>query len=710
MDNYSNQYTNAKNLIYLYLLHEEFKHPEKMKDGSKIEKEIYFIPKNILDKYKDLCQYNDIIEFFDNNKNILNGITLNKLDESKIINIIDQIPGEIIDKIENISKEYLLNALTGEKNNQWKYKNLFKDSNNKNIKGIKFIDDFEMIDKNLKDFFQEKNCNVLKGNYFIGKEGIFINISHNVYEIGSFGQFGNFILNYLLDKKEIGNFDNFRNALINEGIDSIFNKIKERKNKNDIKYNIFIDKCRSTFSFYIINDIISDAFRNIIDNTEDNNINNITQSEANNINNLIEASANDINISINESIIDNELISKDLNKIKIEFVDKLKCLILLSIYQKIIYKNNTKIQKVFLLNKKYMNQFYFNEVDELTNNNKVIKKIIDNKNVKDLSLELIDSNLLNDSQFTKIINKLSSNKNVHIPHIYEGENFSLSNMKNIKIFKSFVIINEELSKNMEDNFLIKFGQPYLSYISIKEKDILIVNDKQYTIFIGNLIYIDHSYNIDYILNFENHKNLIDELQVIINKKYNDYMNDNYIFDKYGKIEDIFPIFSKTDTLGIIGYGYKYKNTLDYINVIDYTKFLNNELLTNTISLFIHYETIKNKISKNFEKYYLINSEYMENIKIENNYKLIKDHLDENIKKVKILDNHKKNIYYFLKTFPIEFLDNYFSNKFNDNQNKSQFNTTVEPLMTTINYFDNINQKINSLYIYNNFEIIEKKIY
>ena len=411
MDNYSNQYTNTKNLIYLYLLHEEFKHPEKMKDGSKIEKEIYFIPKIILDKYKDLCQYNDIIDFFDNNKNILNGITLNKLDESNIINIINQIPGDIIDKIENINKEYLLKALTGEKNNQWKYKIFLKVSKNKNIKRIKYIQDFEMIDKNLKDFFQEKNCNVLEGNYFIGKEGIFINISHNVYEIGSFDQFGNFILNYLLDKKEIGNFNNFRNALINEGIDSIFNKIKERKNKNDIKYNIFIDKCRSTFSFYIINDIISDSFRNIIVNTEDNNINNITQSKANNINNLIEASANDINISINESIIDNELISKDLNKIKIEFVDKLKCLILLSIYQKIIYKNNTKIQKVFLLNKKYMNQLYFNEVDELTNNNKVIKKIIDNKNVKDLSLELIDSNLLNDSQFTKIINKLSSNKN-----------------------------------------------------------------------------------------------------------------------------------------------------------------------------------------------------------------------------------------------------------------------------------------------------------
>ena len=713
MDNYSNQYTNTKNLIYLYLLHKEIKHPKKKQDDSEVEQVIYFIRKNILDIYKDLCQYNDINEFFENNKNILNDITLNKLNESNIINIINQIPEDIIKKIENFSEKYLLKILKREENNEWKYKYFLKASNNKSNKSIKYLDDFEMIDKNLKNFFQKKKCKVLKGNYVVGNEGIFINILHNIYEIGSFDQYGNFILYYLLDEKEIGNFNNFRNALINEGVDSIINKIKEGKNKAYIKYNIFINKCRSTFSFYIINDIISDKIQNILVNTEDNNINNITQADANNINNLIETSTNDINGSINgsinESIIDNDLIMRDSNNKKYEIIDKLKCLILLSIYQKIINKNKTNILKVFLLNKKYLNQFYFNEVDELVNNNNIIKKIIDNKNVKDLSLKLLGDNLVNDEQFSKMINKYSKNKNIHIPHIYEGEYFGLSNLKNIKIFKSFVIINEELSKNMKDHFMIKFEQPYISYISINEKDILFVNDNQHTIFIGNLNYDDHTYNIDYILSFENQQNLMDEIKIIINKEYNDYINDKLIFDKYKKIENIFPIFSKTDTLRIIGYGYKYNNEVDYSNVIDYTKYLNNEILTNNISLFIHYENIKNKKSKNLEKYYLINSEYMENIKIENNYKLLYDYLDENIKKIKILDDNKKNIYSLLKTIPIKFLENYFSNNFNDNNNKSQFNTTVEPLMISINYFDNIFKKQSSLYIYNKFEIIGKEI-
>ena len=100
---------------------------------------------------------------------------------------------------------------------------------------------------------------------------------------------------------------------------------------------------------------------------------------------------------------------------------------------------------------------------------------------------------------------------------------------------------------------------------------------------------------------------------------------------------------------------------------------------------------------------------MNNIKIENNYKLLKDNLDENIKEVRILDDNKRDIYFLLKIISIELLENYFSNKFNYIKNKSQFNTTLEPLMITINYFDNIIKKQNIFYIYNNFEIIEKNI-
>ena len=180
-----------------------------------------------------------------------------------------------------------------------------------------------------------------------------------------------------------------------------------------------------------------------------------------------------------------------------------------------------------------------------------------------------------------------------------------------------------------------------------------------------------------------------------------------ICDKNGQKKDIFPIFSNNENIEIIGYGYKYKQGIDYANAIDYTKYLYNEKLINNLSLFIYYEKIKNKICEKFEKYYLINFEFMNNIKIENDYKSFYDILNDNIQKLKFSNDKKKNIYSLMNTIPIEFLEESYSN--NKKKNKSQFNTSVEPLMIIINYFDNINQKINSLYIYNNFEIINKEI-
>jgi len=100
---------------------------------------------------------------------------------------------------------------------------------------------------------------------------------------------------------------------------------------------------------------------------------------------------------------------------------------------------------------------------------------------------------------------------------------------------------------METHFGIKFEKQYITYRSIKQKDLLIVNDNdnghQYTIFIGNINFEEHEYNIDYFLNFESYDNLKEEFKAIIKKKEcNDYINDKMVFDKNGKKKDIFPIF------------------------------------------------------------------------------------------------------------------------------------------------------------------------
>ena len=518
MENSSNQYTNTKILIHLYLLHKKIKHLNtESQDSKKEANEIYFIQKNILDKYKDLCHYKELIDFFESNEKILNDITKDKLNENEIVNIISQIPDYIIDKIEYMKEENLLKELTNENNNQWEYK-CFKIGN----KSINYIDDFEMIDDDLNKFFKEKKINVLKGKYFIGKKVIFIYIQdgkESFYELGNFDENGNFIIEFSFDQKEIGNSSNFIKGLIDEGIDSIFNKIIDQiiGKKNKIIIN------RSTFSFYIFND------KNI-----EINLNNT------------------IHTSLNESNINNSIVSTDTNsKAKkdqenkpnpkpIGLKDKLECLIILSIYQKIIKKTNTKAQKVFLLNKIYLDQFLFDEVEELVNRNAKIKKIINNKNINELSLDLIDKSFLKDKEFKEIKKEIS---NINIDKKYypicKGKDFSLSKEKKIKVFKRFVLINEDLSKDMEAHFGIKFEKQYITYRSIKEKDLLIVNDNdndndndhQYTIFIGNINFEDHEYNIDYILNFETYDNLKEEFKVIIKKECNNYINDKLNYNK-----------------------------------------------------------------------------------------------------------------------------------------------------------------------------------
>ena len=138
-----------------------------------------------------------------------------------------------------------------------------------NNKRINYIDDFEMIDKNLKEFFKDKNFKILKGKYVIGNKGIFIYITYektiekktesSVFEFGNFDKNGNFNIEYLLDQNEIGNPSYFLNRLFDVGIDYIFNKILKQE-KADIKFKISL--LSYPYNFYIFNDINKDYISN----------------------------------------------------------------------------------------------------------------------------------------------------------------------------------------------------------------------------------------------------------------------------------------------------------------------------------------------------------------------------------------------------------------------------------------------------------------
>ena len=74
------------------------------------------------------------------------------------------------------------------------------------------------------------------------------------------------------------------------------------------------------------------------------------------------------------------------------------------------------------------------------------------------------------------------------------ENLQLIDKK-IKIYKNFVIINNEIKELLEKNFNIYISDQEYFYLSHKDGDIIVINNfKQKTIFLGNYDFINNIYS------------------------------------------------------------------------------------------------------------------------------------------------------------------------------------------------------------------------
>ena len=248
---------------------------------------------------------------------------------------------------------------------------------------------------------------------------------------------------------------------------------------------------------------------------------------------------------------------------------------------------------------------------------------------------------------------------------------------------------------------------HISFISINNKDILIDN-AQFIIFIGNLNKKKISYNIDLILDFQHKDDFNHELNILIKIGFDKYCILKLLFNEGIKKDYIFPIFSNDK---IIGYAYLYNSKIkDYSNfkLIDYNSYLKNRVLNNIISLYLYYKQLKQINNKSFKKkYYLINEEFINNIKIEYEYKTVYDQLE--IYYEQIVNDKNENISAFIKLLPEDLIKTY-SNKKINKKIYENMNFNIEPLLISINYYDYDKKQNSSLYIYDNFEIIEKKIF
>ena len=261
------------------------------------------------------------------------------------------------------------------------------------------------------------------------------------------------------------------------------------------------------------------------------------------------------------------------------------------------------------------------------------------------------------------------------------------------------MINSDNLKILEKYFPISTYCQGITYLSIINGDILIINTnkKQHYFLFGSINSKNCSFDIRFIFDYENSNLLEKELKALMNNEIEEYIKNKTLFDDKNDSDIISPIFGNGY---IIGYCYKYYSNKknQYLCYKDY--FAN---LLNAIKLHFYYQEFLKKIKEiknNENEYYLINSNFMSEIKNNYKYSQIKEILDS-INILKKSKNINNRLILAIKNLPNDIIK-YF--KENDKINNKYEKECIEPdIIPIIDYKTN-----KSFMIYNKFEILEKE--
>jgi len=423
---------------------------------------------------------------------------------------------------------------------------------------------------------------------------------------------------------------------------------------------------------------------------------------------LIEKSISDKRIKITynnilfEAKIHSLLEEKEANQNRKELSPKIKVLILLSLFKnkKINYQKDNNKGKVFLMNKEWLLQYQYDKINKLIEDNGKLKNYLDKEKISNLS---IDSNQMNTiissldyDSLLKIddnISKLENNNNIPCQAIKEL--LTLENNTNIFIYTNFVMINEEISE-MLGNYFNDFKGEYNYYYSHMDGDIIIVYKYAlYSILFGKINYTDNSFDIKYIFNFFSNYKLDIEKKNLMTVRIEEYIKNKTLFNGNNDSNIVSPIYDNYD---IIGNCYKYYSNVKYPNNINKIN-CKNENLIKAIDFYFYFQKLSKKIkeAKGEEKeYYLINNNLMSDIKINYNYKKIKEKLDN----INFIDNQYKTF------LAIKNLSNDIIKYFTDNKEiKNKFEKEyMEPDIIPINDY----KTGKSYYIYDKFYLLERE--
>ena len=383
--------------------------------------------------------------------------------------------------------------------------------------------------------------------------------------------------------------------------------------------------------------------------------------------------------------------------------NRTKVLMLLAISQ--IYIKANKLEKIKLINPKWLEEYDYSKIKSFINKNVSNIKTIWNHEYDINSLSPIIKTL--DFQTLKSYDS-KMNFNSNISWEASPEIMKLSD-KDIYLYKNVVIMNEKLFNLLYKYFNIFPSNDDISQIHLKDQgDLIIFKDYQLNNSgIQNYIlagYIDKNktqYHINYLFDYVDKGILEKELEVIIQ-----YGIINYINNRTINSEEKFtfsPIFINEK---IIGNCYILKKGHDYTKYVNYSFYLNNEKIKTVIYLYMNKALVIKKITElnNYkdEEFYLFRKEVISDIKAENNYDIIKRYFAG---KVKLFPPNDKEIYSIIKRMSqkdLEDLNNNLKTKYIPKDLPKNYEIDISPIV-------NPNNSNESFYILKDFELVEKSV-
>ena len=556
---------------------------------------------------------------------------------------------------------------------------------------LKYIDNFEIIDQEFYYFLIQKygeNLFMYKVYYATIEDKIFLIIDYEqtyIYEIVSINpEVGDFIVEYLIEVT-IQNIYNStfynKNSLHNLIFKTLFNfgihKFISMENPIIVTDNV-------SLKLHPINGIIKQNIKSIKTNQKYNFKSNII---LNTKTSFIPAH--------NKMTIKNNIIN---------YSDRLKVMILLAISQK--YEPESKIEKVHLINPKWLDEYKFKEINSLIENrsNQIINLWNNNYDLNSVIpiITILDQNKL--QQYNSLISF-----NTQINPQSSPDQLALSN-KYIDLYKHFILVNNKMFNLLSQYFRLSSTNDDISYIHSKRQGDFIIfknyqsynsqnpNEFQNIILVGIIDKKLNEFKIQYIFDF-NDKNILEkESQTIL-----DYTIPNYIYNKtclspQNKNEFFSPIF---DDDKIIGNYYQYIDNYNYRNITIYLNYLNNEKIKKVIYLLNNELSIKNKLNNiNYYEgeFYLVNKKLLTHIKNIINYNQLKNYF---IGKINFPPSQIE-IYSIIKNLPINVLQNLDKTGYISKDLPINYEIELNPIF---NPFNN-----NEPYlILKDFELIEKNI-